>query len=145
MQFVEWIRGGRRRVGSVERRRRAAIGRCRFYRGGERMQHWRTNHEKIGPHRRANAEGNERVESHTEQVPFFGSNGSKHVRNKYFFFRYSVVTFGGSGVFDKPRSLVLDDNIFTDYASILAYFDNIPAGNTIKSLVKKGIYVNNYR
>ncbi|XP_056647213.1 uncharacterized protein LOC130451874 [Diorhabda sublineata] len=42
---------------------------------------------------------------------------------------YAVVTFGGNGVYDEPRSLVIDGKTFTDAKSILKYFDQIPVGN----------------
>uniref|UniRef100_A0A1Y1LL77 Vitellogenin domain-containing protein n=1 Tax=Photinus pyralis TaxID=7054 RepID=A0A1Y1LL77_PHOPY len=43
--------------------------------------------------------------------------------------RYSVVTFGGNGVFNLPRSIAIDGNHFADYRSIKPYFKNIPTGN----------------
>ncbi|KAK4871887.1 hypothetical protein RN001_016011 [Aquatica leii] len=43
--------------------------------------------------------------------------------------RYSVVTFGGNGVFDLPRSIVINGNNFADYRSIKSYFRNIPVGH----------------
>ncbi|KAF5274562.1 hypothetical protein FQA39_LY07174 [Lamprigera yunnana] len=43
--------------------------------------------------------------------------------------RYSVVTFGGNGVFDLPRSIVINGNNFADYRSVKSYFRNMPIGN----------------
>ncbi|KAK5639713.1 hypothetical protein RI129_012205 [Pyrocoelia pectoralis] len=43
--------------------------------------------------------------------------------------RYSVVTFGGNGVFNLPRSIVINGNHFADYRFIKPYFKNIPSGN----------------
>jgi hypothetical protein len=42
------------------------------------------------------------------------------------FFRLGVVVFGGDGVFDEPRSIVLN-NEFSDLFTPLL-FDNIPVG-----------------
>ncbi|XP_034937258.1 uncharacterized protein Apoltp [Chelonus insularis] len=43
--------------------------------------------------------------------------------------RWSLVIFGGDGVFDKPRSLILGSQIFTnDTSRFVDYFDNIPSG-----------------
>lgn len=44
--------------------------------------------------------------------------------------RWSLVTFGGGGVYDSPRNLILESRIFTDDASrFVDYFSNIPLGN----------------
>nr|XP_023014255.1 uncharacterized protein LOC111504020 [Leptinotarsa decemlineata] len=43
--------------------------------------------------------------------------------------KYAVVVFGGDGVYEEPRSIIVDGNTFADSKSILSYFDNIPAGN----------------
>lgn len=44
--------------------------------------------------------------------------------------RWSLVTFGGNGVYDKPRSLIIDSRIFTgDVARFPSYFDNIHIGD----------------
>jgi hypothetical protein len=43
--------------------------------------------------------------------------------------RYAVVTFGGDGVFDEPRSLIVNSKIFGDAQQIITYFDSVPTGN----------------
>ncbi|XP_012252389.2 uncharacterized protein LOC105683963 [Athalia rosae] len=44
--------------------------------------------------------------------------------------RWSLVTFGGNGVFDEPRSLVINGETFaTNYRHFTSYFDHIPIGN----------------
>ncbi|KAJ3640007.1 hypothetical protein Zmor_003331 [Zophobas morio] len=43
--------------------------------------------------------------------------------------RYSVVLFGGNGVYDEPRSLVVHNRVFADWQQIVPYFDSIPAGD----------------
>lgn len=43
--------------------------------------------------------------------------------------RYSVVLFGGDGVYNKPRSVVINSNVFTEHHFISSYFDHIPIGN----------------
>lgn len=44
--------------------------------------------------------------------------------------RWSLVTFGGDGVYDKPRSLVINGETFTtDQDHFLTYFNHIPTGN----------------
>ncbi|XP_014467442.1 PREDICTED: uncharacterized protein LOC106740686 [Dinoponera quadriceps] len=44
--------------------------------------------------------------------------------------RWSLVVFGGDGVYDQPRSIVLDGQIFTKNAERFAdYFNYIPVGN----------------
>ncbi|KAF7992093.1 hypothetical protein HCN44_001418 [Aphidius gifuensis] len=43
--------------------------------------------------------------------------------------RWSLVTFGGDDVYDKPRSLILDNKIFTNSWRFPDYFDNIKIGN----------------
>jgi len=43
--------------------------------------------------------------------------------------RFAVVVFGGSGVLDKPRSIVINGNIFTEPQFLPQYFENIPIGN----------------
>lgn len=42
--------------------------------------------------------------------------------------RYAAVVFGGNGVFDDPRSVVLNNAVFTDERQIISYFDSIPTG-----------------
>jgi hypothetical protein len=42
--------------------------------------------------------------------------------------RYAVVTFGGDGVFDEPRSLIVNSKIFGDAQQIITYFDSVPTG-----------------
>nr|CAH7759061.1 unnamed protein product [Callosobruchus chinensis] len=41
--------------------------------------------------------------------------------------RYAVVTFGGDGVYDQPRSIIVGGQIFADAKSVPKYFGNIPA------------------
>ncbi|RZC41779.1 VWD domain containing protein [Asbolus verrucosus] len=43
--------------------------------------------------------------------------------------RYAVVVFGGDGVFDEPRSLVVNNHIFGDARQIITYFDSIQTEN----------------
>lgn len=43
--------------------------------------------------------------------------------------RYSLVLFGGDGVYDLPRSMVMNDEIFTNYQRIQSYFGNMPVGD----------------
>lgn len=43
--------------------------------------------------------------------------------------RYAVVTFGGLIPFDKPRSIVHNNKIFTDANNLKFYFDHIQTGN----------------
>ncbi|XP_043484877.1 apolipophorins [Leptopilina heterotoma] len=44
--------------------------------------------------------------------------------------RWSLVLFGGDGVFDQPRSLILDSQIFTNNSlKFVDYFNNIPIGD----------------
>ena len=43
--------------------------------------------------------------------------------------RWALVTFGGEGVYDRPRSLILDNRIFArDHQRFVDYFDRIPIG-----------------
>lgn len=44
--------------------------------------------------------------------------------------RWSLVTFGANGVFDHPRSVVFDGQIFTkNVARFTDFFDHVPVGN----------------
>ncbi|PNF28889.1 hypothetical protein B7P43_G03854 [Cryptotermes secundus] len=43
--------------------------------------------------------------------------------------RFAVVVFGGDGVLDKPRSIVINGNVFTDPQNLPHYLENIPTGN----------------
>lgn len=44
--------------------------------------------------------------------------------------RWSLVVFGANGVFDKPRSVVFDGQIFTKNAArFVNYFDHVPVGD----------------
>ena len=44
--------------------------------------------------------------------------------------RWSLVTFGGDGVYDRPRNLILESQMFTDDVKRFSdYFSNIPVGN----------------
>lgn len=42
--------------------------------------------------------------------------------------RYSVVAFGGPAPFDKPRSIVFNNEVFTDFSNLTLYFDHIKSG-----------------
>jgi len=42
------------------------------------------------------------------------------------------VVFGGNGVLDKPRSIVINGNIFTEPQFLPQYFENIPTGEFVK-------------
>ena len=39
-----------------------------------------------------------------------------------------MVVFGGSGVFEQPRSIVVNNNVFTSSQLLPPYFENIPVG-----------------
>lgn len=44
--------------------------------------------------------------------------------------RWSLVTFGADGVFDHPRSIVFDGQLFTkNVARFIDYFDHVPVGD----------------
>ncbi|XP_055713060.1 uncharacterized protein LOC129807664 isoform X2 [Phlebotomus papatasi] len=43
--------------------------------------------------------------------------------------RYSVVAFGGDIPFDKPRSIVVNNEVFTEAKNLPAFFDYIESGN----------------
>ncbi|XP_012534919.2 uncharacterized protein LOC105835859 [Monomorium pharaonis] len=44
--------------------------------------------------------------------------------------RWSLVVFGGDGVYDRPRSIILDGQIFTkNVPRFVDYFDYVPIGN----------------
>nr|CAD7258452.1 unnamed protein product [Timema shepardi] len=43
--------------------------------------------------------------------------------------RFSLVVFGGDGVLDLPRSIVVGNNVFSEVQQFLHYFENIPTGN----------------
>ncbi|XP_053697453.1 uncharacterized protein LOC128744450 [Sabethes cyaneus] len=42
--------------------------------------------------------------------------------------RYSVVSFGGESPFDKPRSVIVNDNVFVSHEFIEPFFNHIAAG-----------------
>nr|CAD7201179.1 unnamed protein product [Timema douglasi] len=42
---------------------------------------------------------------------------------------FSLVVFGGDGVLDLPRSIVVGNNVFSEVQQFLHYFENIPTGN----------------
>nr|CAD7432412.1 unnamed protein product [Timema monikensis] len=42
--------------------------------------------------------------------------------------RFSLVVFGGDGVLDLPRSIVVGNNVFSEVQQFLHYFENIPTG-----------------
>jgi len=56
----------------------------------------------------------------------------RQVDLKIFFYpslwRFAVVVFGGDGVLDKPRSIVMNGNVFTGPHFLPHYFENIPTG-----------------
>ena len=43
--------------------------------------------------------------------------------------RYSVVAFGGIRPFDKPRSVVVNNQVFTSALRVLPFFNHITTGN----------------
>ncbi|XP_024085563.1 apolipophorins [Cimex lectularius] len=43
--------------------------------------------------------------------------------------RFAVITYGGDGVFDKPRSVLVNNNIFTNEKMIPKFFERIKSGN----------------
>lgn len=44
--------------------------------------------------------------------------------------RWSLVAFGGDGVYDEPRSIILDGQIFTkNVVRFVDYFDHVPVGS----------------
>lgn len=43
--------------------------------------------------------------------------------------RFALVVFGGPGIWSKPRSVIINNEIFTNAQSYVHYFDNIPTGN----------------
>lgn len=47
--------------------------------------------------------------------------------------RYSVLTFGGATPFDRPRSIVHNNQIFNDHTQMKYYFDHIRTANQSKS------------
>lgn len=44
--------------------------------------------------------------------------------------RYAVVAFGGPIPYDKPRSIVYNNQIFTDHINVKHYFEHIQTGNS---------------
>lgn len=47
--------------------------------------------------------------------------------------RYSLVVFGGNGIYEEPRSVVLNNEIFGTQQTIPTYFDNIPIGKPTRA------------
>lgn len=43
--------------------------------------------------------------------------------------RYSLIVFGGNGVYEEPRNIIINNNIFGTHQTIPSYFENIPTGN----------------
>lgn len=44
--------------------------------------------------------------------------------------RFSLVVYGGDGIYDQPRSIILDGQIFTkNVARFIDYFDQVPIGS----------------
>ncbi|XP_044741918.1 apolipophorins-like [Chrysoperla carnea] len=43
--------------------------------------------------------------------------------------RYALVVFGGPGIYSEPRSIIVNNQIFTTSQVIPHYFENIPTGN----------------
>ncbi|XP_073994094.1 apolipoprotein lipid transfer particle isoform X2 [Rhodnius prolixus] len=43
--------------------------------------------------------------------------------------RYAVVTFGGNGIYDEPRNIFINNQIFTHGKDLSRYFEKIPSGN----------------
>ncbi|XP_066998183.2 uncharacterized protein Apoltp [Anabrus simplex] len=48
--------------------------------------------------------------------------------------RFSVVVYGGDGVYNEPRSIVVNNNVFATPQMIPHYFEHIPAGNGSKDI-----------
>lgn len=42
--------------------------------------------------------------------------------------RYAVVAFGGAAPFDRPRSIIHNNKIFTDHTTVPLYFNHIRTG-----------------
>lgn len=58
-----------------------------------------------------------------------GQINDQLIKNKITNNRYALVTFGGSGIFDEPRSIIVNKNIFTSNAAEFGqYFDNYDTG-----------------
>lgn len=55
--------------------------------------------------------------------------------------RYAVVAYGGAAPFDYPRSIVYNNNIFTDVADVKHHLDHIRTGNSNSSDVFEAIHV----
>jgi hypothetical protein len=47
--------------------------------------------------------------------------------------RFAVMTFGGTGEYEKPKSITSDGKVFTDAKNIQAYFDHVKADEGTKS------------
>ncbi|XP_076235875.1 apolipoprotein lipid transfer particle [Calliopsis andreniformis] len=55
--------------------------------------------------------------------------------------RWSLVVFGADGVFDRPRSVVFDGQIFTkNVARFIDYFDHVPVGNGRRDIFEAIIF-----
>lgn len=53
----------------------------------------------------------------------------KHILLCIILNRYALVAYGGDGVFDSPRTIIVDGDVFTNSKNILTYFDKITIGN----------------
>lgn len=47
--------------------------------------------------------------------------------------RFGIMTFGGSGEYEKPKSITSNGKMFTDAKNIQAYFDHVKADKGTKS------------
>ncbi|XP_072402619.1 uncharacterized protein Apoltp isoform X1 [Diabrotica undecimpunctata] len=56
---------------------------------------------------------------------------------------YAIVSFGGDGVFEEPRSIVVNGKTFTDAKSILTYFDQIQIGQGNTDIFNGIMFANN--
>ncbi|KAJ8914497.1 hypothetical protein NQ315_002769 [Exocentrus adspersus] len=57
--------------------------------------------------------------------------------------RYAVVVFGGDGVFDEPRNMIIDGNVFTTSKFVSHYLNNLPTGNGNKDIFNAIIFAYN--
>ncbi|CAH0561935.1 unnamed protein product [Brassicogethes aeneus] len=54
--------------------------------------------------------------------------------------RYSLVVFGGKGVYDQPRSVAVNGKMFSDHKNFGKYFENIPVGNGNQDVFEALLY-----
>ncbi|XP_030755989.1 uncharacterized protein LOC115882214 [Sitophilus oryzae] len=56
--------------------------------------------------------------------------------------RYAVVVFGGNGIYNAPRSVIINSETFTDSHSVLDYIDKIPVGNGNSDIYRAIMFAN---